>query len=117
MQKTKFDYLIYIYLYHYETNTYSFRPHLPLLSEGTPIEAFYVNRKTLIPDYCCKACRSAACKKRYLDSRSVNDIRTYPLITDIKDRTLRMELILHARQVVNESVARKRRRLWETVGE
>ena len=74
-----------------------------------PIEAFYVNRKTLIPDYCCK--------KRYLDSRSVNDIRTYPLITDIKDRTLRMELILHARQVVNESVARKRRRLWETVGE
>jgi hypothetical protein len=39
------------------------------------------------------------------------------LITDIKDRTLRMELILHARQVVNESVARKRRRLWETVGE
>ena len=82
-----------------------------------PIEAFYVNRKTLIPDYCCKACRSAACKKRYLDSRSVNDIRTYPLITDIKDRTLRMELILHARQVVNESVARKRRRLWETVGE
>lgn len=82
-----------------------------------PIEAFYVNRKTLIPDYCCKACRSAACKKRYLDSPSVNDIRTYPLITDIKDRTLRMELILHARQVVNESVARKRRRLWETVGE
>lgn len=82
-----------------------------------PIEAFYVNRKTLIPDYCCKACRSAACKKRYLDSRSVNDIRTYPLITDIKDRTLRMELILHARQVVNESVARKRSRLWETVGE
>ena len=108
MQKTKFDYLIqYIHLIMEQTLNPTIRTCHSCLRE-LPIEAFYVNRKTLIPDYCCKACRSAACKKRYLDSRSVNDIRTYPLITDIKDRTLRMELILHARQVVNESVARKR---------
>uniref|UniRef100_UPI0032EB0402 hypothetical protein n=2 Tax=Bacteroides cellulosilyticus TaxID=246787 RepID=UPI0032EB0402 len=107
---------IYIYIIMKQTLNPTIRTCHSCLRE-LPIEAFYVNRKTLIPDYCCKACRSAACKKRYLDSRSVNDIRTYPLITDIKDRTLRMELILHARQVVNESVARKRRRLWETVGE
>lgn len=82
-----------------------------------PAEAFYVNRKTQVLDYCCKECRSAASKKRYMDSHSVNDTHMYPVITDIQDRILRMELILHARQVVNESMARKRRRLRETVCE
>lgn len=82
-----------------------------------PAEAFYVNRKTQVPDYCCKECRSAASKKRYMDSHSVNDTHMYPVITDIQDRILRMELILHARQVVNESMARKRRRLREMVCE
>ena len=47
-----------------------------------PAEAFYVNRKTQVPDYCCKECRSAASKKRYMDSHSVNDTHMYPVITD-----------------------------------
>lgn len=36
------------------------------------------------------------------------------IITDVQDRKQRMTLILHALQVVRESVIRKRRKLIET---
>lgn len=75
-----------------------------------PLTAFYVNLKTQVPDYFCKDCRSAACRKRYHDSHSVNNAHTYPVITDIKDRALRMEFIRHARQVVHESIEQKRKK-------
>ena len=77
------------------------------------VEDFYINRKTQAPDYICKDCRSAANKKRYLNSLPVNEARTYPVITDTQDRALRMELLLRARRLVNESIARKRRILRE----
>jgi len=43
---------------------------------------------------------------------------SYPVITEVKDPALRMLLILHARQVVAESISRKQEKeklntLWE----
>ena len=79
-----------------------------------PAEAFYMDKRTQRPESCCKACRSAAYRKRYVDSHFVNVTSHTPLlITDIQDRTQRMTLILHALQVVKESVIRKRRKLIE----
>lgn len=37
-----------------------------------PAEAFYMDKRTRRPESCCKACRSAAYRKRYIDSRFVN---------------------------------------------
>ena len=79
-----------------------------------PAEAFYIDKRTRKPESRCKACRSAAYRKRYVDSRFVNIASHTPLlITDIQDQKRRMTLILHALQVVKESVIRKRRKLIE----
>ena len=78
-----------------------------------PLEAFYINKRTQNPDNYCKECRKATCRKRYHHTQIVNDTRSYPVITETNDYSLRMTLILHARQVVRESIARKRRSLRE----
>lgn len=106
----------YIYIIMKQTLNLSVRTCHSCLRE-LPAEAFYVNRKTQAPDYCCKECRSAANKKHYFNSQSMNNPHIYPVITDIQDHVVRMKLILHARQVVKDSVARKRRRLWEMICE
>ena len=72
-----------------------------------PLEAFYINNRTQNPDNYCKECRKATCRKRY------HHTHRYPVITETNDYSLRMTLILHARQVVRESIARKRRSLRE----
>lgn len=82
-----------------------------------PPEAFYTNSRTHTPDNYCMECRKAACRKRYHRSQIINDTRSYPVITDTQDRKIRMALILHAKQAVNESIARKRRKLREMVDE
>lgn len=79
-----------------------------------PFEAFYINKRTQNPDNYCKECRKATCRKRYHRTQISNDARSYPVITETNDYNLRMTLILHARQVVRESIERKRRSLRET---
>ena len=64
-----------------------------------PHEAFYTNKRTGTLDNYCKPV-------------------SYPVITEVKDPALRMLLILHARQVVAESISRKQEKeklntLWE----
>lgn len=79
-----------------------------------PAEAFYLDKRTRQPESCCKECRRAAGRKRYIDSHFVNTTPpSIPIITDTQDRNLRLTLILHALQVVKESVIRKRRKLCE----
>ena len=74
-----------------------------------PHEAFYTNKRTGTLDNYCKECRKANTRKR-------RDLRR--CITEVKDPALRMLLILHARQVVAESISRKQEKeklntLWE----
>ncbi len=77
-----------------------------------PLAAFYINKNTQHPDHYCKECRKTLSKSRNKNTLIVND-RSYPVITRIADRSLRITLILHALQVVNESVARKRKQQRE----
>ena len=86
-----------------------------------PLESFYMNKKTQSPDKYCKECRKANTRKRR-DLRRCTSFEnkpvSYPVITEVKDPALRMLLILHARQVVAESISRKQEReklntLWE----
>lgn len=79
-----------------------------------PLDAFYISHSTHQPDHYCKKCRSLAARKRYFRSHHVDTKRQYPVITDTTDRNRRMILIRHARQVINESIARKRRKLRES---
>lgn len=82
--------------------------------QALPLEAFYIDKRTNEPEHCCKKCRSLTARNRYVRSRSVDRARNYPVITSTSDRNLRMILIRHARQVVNESLARKRKKLRES---
>ena len=73
-----------------------------------PHEAFYTNKRTGTLDNYCKECRKANTRKPV----------SYPVITEVKAPALRMLLILHARQVVAESISRKQEKeklntLWE----
>lgn len=86
-----------------------------------PHEAFYTNKRTGTLDNYCKECRKANTRKRRDLRRSTsfeNKPVSYPVITEVKDPALRMLLILHARQVVAESISRKQEKeklntLWE----
>jgi len=81
-----------------------------------PSEAFYFNKKSQTPDCYCKECRGECnrmVRKRNDHPQIVNKPRHYLVLTLVKNREQRLELILHARQVVNESIARKRRRIRE----
>ena len=73
-----------------------------------PLAAFYIDKHTQHPDRYCKECRKAVSKTRHKNTLIENE-RSYPVITRIADRELRMSLLLHALEVVNESVARKRK--------
>ena len=86
-----------------------------------PHEAFYTNKRTGTLDNYCKECRKANTRKRRDWRRWTsfeNKPVSYPVITEVKDPALRMLLILHARQVVAESISRKQEKeklntLWE----
>lgn len=79
--------------------------------------AFYLNKKTGTPDNYCKECRkSYSRKQRVVEKRVIiSHPEEYPVITQTGDPVLRKELILHALQVVAESMARKKRKLAEAV--
>lgn len=84
--------------------------------QNLPLDAFYIIKKTHKPDCYCKECRATHTrmmrkKRRYPEN--VNATKSYPVITKIEDREQRIRLICHAWQVVNESIARKRKRLRE----
>ena len=70
-----------------------------------PCEAFYVSQKSQYRDCYCKKCRAESSRLR----------RKQLVITLVKNREVRIALIRHAKQVVSESIARKRRRLKEEV--
>ncbi len=81
-----------------------------------PIEAFYLDKKTGCPGNYCKECRKSASRKhRNVEKHSsVNKDKTiYPVITRIKDPTVRKELIRRALETVYASIERKRRKLQE----
>lgn len=75
--------------------------------------AFYLNKKTGMPDNYCKECRKSYSRKRRVVEKRViiSHHEEYPVITQTEDPVLRKELILHALQVVAESVERKKRKL------
>lgn len=78
-----------------------------------PLAAFYINSKTQSPSNYCKECRKAVSRVKY-DSDKGSQIgpkaRHYPVITQIEDPETRKVLLLHALQVVAESITRKRER-------
>lgn len=78
-----------------------------------PIEAFYLNKRTQHADSYCKECRKSATNNRYRNRKYANSQYGYPVITQVTDPALRLSLILHAWQTVNESIARKRKKLRE----
>ncbi len=78
-----------------------------------PLEEFYINKKSQRPDNYCKECRketSRTQRKNSKHSHSVENTRNYPVITEIQDRESRMKLIMHALEVVRQSIERKRRK-------
>lgn len=77
------------------------------------IDSFYVNKRTKLPDNYCKECRRSFSSTRYHYLQVADKPPHCPVITKIPDRNLRITFILHALQVVRESVERKRRRLRE----
>lgn len=78
-----------------------------------PIGSFYVDKRTLAPDYYCKECRRSRSNARYRRLLPASAPLPYPVITEISDSSLRMSLIMNALNVVRESVLRKRKRLCE----
>lgn len=81
--------------------------------QDLPAEAFYIDKRTNLPDNYCKQCRSMAARSRYFRKQNVDEERHYPVITDLPDANLRLIFILQALQVVSESIARKRNKLHE----
>lgn len=77
-----------------------------------PAAHFYTSRTTLKRDRYCRECRKAYNTCRPHGSHPVNTRPSWPLIVDEPDRERRLSLIRHARQVVRESVERRRRRMW-----
>lgn len=83
-----------------------------------PCEAFYVSQKSQYRDCYCKKCRaeSSRLRRKQQPHSSISDHpKAYLVITLVKNREVRIALIRHAKQVVSESIARKRRRLKEEV--
>ena len=78
-----------------------------------PLDAFYFNTKKQRPDRYCKECRKASSRKQHRSDKykqNVDISKEYPVITQIQDPEMRKQLILHALQVVEESIARKRKK-------
>lgn len=83
-----------------------------------PPDAFYTRDKQQRPDSYCKECRKAAnrIRRKAGNARTEGETcpRRYPVITDIRQRDVRLHLILKALQTVRESVERKRRKQRES---
>ena len=78
-----------------------------------PSEAFYVDKKTGLPNNYCKECRKSASRKyRKTEKRTLarDDREPYPVITSTK-------LILSALQTVRASIKRKKQKLCEVEAE
>lgn len=81
-----------------------------------PLDAFYFIKRNQRFDHYCKECRKASSRKHYNTAEQAEDItvdRDYPVITRTEDPEKRLELILHAWQVVVASAARKWKKRWE----
>ena len=81
-------------------------------------EAYYVSQKSQYRDCYCKKSRAESSRlrrKQQPHSSIPDNPKAYLVITLVKNREVRIALIRHAKQVVNESIARKRRRLKEEV--
>lgn len=81
-----------------------------------PIEAFYLDKKTDRPGNYCKECRKSASRKhRKVEKYTIvnGGEAPYPVITRVKDPTVRRELLLRALNTVSASIERKRRKLLE----
>ena len=79
-----------------------------------PLECFYITRYQERDGY-CKDCRRKSSSGTYSTGRKKHNRRrkNYPIITEIDDREVRMELIKHALLTVRDSKERRRRKLWE----
>lgn len=75
-----------------------------------PIDSFYRNKQTNLPDSYCKECRKSISNVHYRDHLAAEKGLYYPVITDITDRDLRLKLIRHALEVVRLSIERRNRR-------
>ncbi len=80
-----------------------------------PAEAFYFNKSQQRLDHYCRECRKGFNALQRRSSQYVNKKPDWPLITDEPDRERRLLLIRHARQVVRESMERKRRQITENL--
>ncbi|WP_418698864.1 hypothetical protein [Bacteroides sp.] len=82
-----------------------------------PSSSFYTKDKRRTPDCYCKECRKTANRMRrkvWFRSADAEDIPpSYPVITNIEQREVRLQLILHALQMVRESAGRKCRKQHE----
>lgn len=82
-----------------------------------PLDSFYVNKTTFCPDKYCKECRKSISRRQYCNGKrslsALSERPSYPVITQIEDRETRMQLILHALQVVRSLLERKKRRMLE----
>lgn len=81
-----------------------------------PMENFYVNKLNRRPDNYCKKCRRNRVDSRWrskVDSQMKNDSTDRIVITQVENKQERMRLILHALEVVNESIERKKQRIAE----
>ena len=79
-----------------------------------PSEAFYVDKKTGLPNNYCKECRKSASRKyRKTEKRTL----ARDVITSTKDPDLRQKLILSALQTVRASIKRKKQKLCEVEAE
>lgn len=85
--------------------------------QSFPTEAFYIHKKTGLPDNYCKECRkssSRAHRKTEKHALAKEKEEDYPVITRIEDPVLRGKLLRHACQIVAARVERKRRKRYET---
>lgn len=82
-----------------------------------PADYFYMRDRQHTSDSYCKECRKAANRQRrkskmYL-SAAKEDVPGYVVITRVEQREARLELILHALQIVHQRIARQREKVHE----
>lgn len=81
-----------------------------------PLTAFYINKKTGLPQNYCKECRRAANRQSRLDEKmlaATDHDKKRVVITQIEDPMLRMHYLMKAINTVHESIRRKKARQKE----